>query len=251
VVVAIAGSCSPCRGEPLPSDEEVARRETRSWRSTSRRRVTTPGSAAAHGRVAAEGRVRVLRLASDARGRPSRPRPALPDTLQVASLAIDGRQVDAREVLVFLPTGWVSVPRGAHRTRGSPRPSRATPRARCGRSSDEAQPRLHADRDPGRDGDPRHRARGHHAGAGLATDGARETPPRARGTWAAGNRVARCARAALPVPAVTTPRWSRPGFRSSCRRRWRHPNPVMRRVELAVSDAREPAALLTPRSRSW
>ena len=124
VVVAIAGIVLAVAAVNLfPGDEEVARRETSLLALDIEARATTPGSAAAPRRVSlAEGRMRVLRLASDRSWSPVPGRERrLPDTMQVASLAIDGRPVDAREVLVFLPDG-LGVPfRVALTVRGLPK----------------------------------------------------------------------------------------------------------------------------------
>jgi len=124
VVVAIAGIVLAVAAVNLfPSDEEVARRETSLLAldiETARDDAWFGGRPAAIS--LAEGRVRVLRLASDRSWSaiPGRDR-RLPDTMQVASLAIDGREVDPREVLVFLPDG-VGVPfRVALTVRGIPK----------------------------------------------------------------------------------------------------------------------------------
>jgi general secretion pathway protein H len=124
VVVAIAGIVLAVAAVNLfPSDEEVARRETAllaldieaarddAWFGGLPTAVSLAG-----------GRVQALRLASDRSWSaiPGRER-RLPDTMQVDSLAIDGRVVDLRELLVFLPDG-LGVPfRVALTVRGLPK----------------------------------------------------------------------------------------------------------------------------------
>jgi len=83
--------------------------------------------------------------------------------------------------------------------------------------------------------------------ASLATDGARETRARLAATWAAGNRVAEMrARGLYPAPAVTTATVEQAGFSFVVQETVADtPNPVIRRVELAVSDARDPGRVLT------
>jgi general secretion pathway protein H len=124
VVVAIAGIVLAVAAVNLfPSDEEVARRET----SLLALDIEAARDDAWFGGFPtavslAEGRVRTLRLASDRSWAaiPGRER-RLPDTMQVEALAIDGRIVDAREVLVFLPDG-LGVPfRVALTVRGLPK----------------------------------------------------------------------------------------------------------------------------------
>ncbi len=108
VVVAIAGIVLAVAAVNLfPGDEEVARRET----SLLALDIEAARDDAWFGGFPtavslAEGRVRTLRLASDRSwvAIPGRER-RLPDTMQVEAMAIDGRVVDAREVLVFLPDG--------------------------------------------------------------------------------------------------------------------------------------------------
>ena len=124
VVVAIAGIVLAVAAVNLfPGDEEVARREISLLAldlEAARDDAWFGGRPTAVS--LAEGRVRVLRLASDRSWSavPGRER-RLPDTMQVASLAIDGREVDAREVLVFLPDG-LGVPfRVALTVRGLPK----------------------------------------------------------------------------------------------------------------------------------
>ena len=124
VVVAIAGIVLAVAAvNLLPSDEEVARREASLLAldiEAARDDAWFGGRPTAVS--LAEGRVQVLRLASDRSWSaiPGRDR-RLPDTLKVDSLAIDGREVDPREVLVFLPDG-LGVPfRVALTVRGLPR----------------------------------------------------------------------------------------------------------------------------------
>lgn len=124
VVVAIAGIVLAVAAVNLfPSDEEVARRET----SLLALDIEAARDDAWYGGrptavSLAEGRVRVLRLASDRSWSPVPGRERrLPDTMQVASLAIDGRQVDTREVLVFLPDGLGVAFRVALTVRGLPK----------------------------------------------------------------------------------------------------------------------------------
>ena len=124
VVVAIAGIVLAVAAVNLfPSDEEVARRETSLLAldiEAARDDAWFGGRPTAVS--LAEGRVRVLRLASDRSWAPIPGRERrLPDTLQVASLAIDGRQVDAREILVFLPDGMGVPFRVALTVRGLPK----------------------------------------------------------------------------------------------------------------------------------
>lgn len=108
VVVAIAGVVLAVAAVNLfPSDEEIARRETSLLAldiEAARDDAWFGGRPTAVS--LAEGRMRVLRLASDRSWSPVPGRERrLPDALQVATLAIDGRPVDPREVLVFLPDG--------------------------------------------------------------------------------------------------------------------------------------------------
>ena len=108
VVVAIAGVVLAVAAVNLfPSDEEVARRETALLAldiEAARDDAWFGGRPTAVS--LADGRVRVLRLAADRSWSPVPGRERrLPDTLQVEALAIDGRPVDARELLVFLPDG--------------------------------------------------------------------------------------------------------------------------------------------------
>ncbi|MBL0141517.1 MAG: prepilin-type N-terminal cleavage/methylation domain-containing protein [Betaproteobacteria bacterium] len=124
VVVAVAGIVLAVAAVNLfPGDEEVARRET------SLLALDIEGArddAWFGGRPTAvslaDGRMQVLRLAPDRSWSavPGRER-RLPDTMQVDTLAIDGRVVDAREVLIFLPDG-LGVPfRVALTVRGLPK----------------------------------------------------------------------------------------------------------------------------------
>ena len=124
VVVAIAGIVLAVAAVNLfPSDEEVARRETSLLAldiEAARDDAWFGGRPTAVS--LAEGRVRVLRLASDRSWSavPGRER-RLPDSMRIASLAIDGQEVDAREVIVFLPDG-LGVPfRVALTVRGLPK----------------------------------------------------------------------------------------------------------------------------------
>jgi general secretion pathway protein H len=124
VVVAIAGIVLAVAAVNLfPGDEEVARRETSLLAldiEAARDDAWFGGRPVAVS--LAEGRLQVLRLAADRSWSavPGRER-RLPDTMQVDALAIDGRLVDAREVLVFLPDG-LGVPfRVALTVRGLPR----------------------------------------------------------------------------------------------------------------------------------
>jgi hypothetical protein len=124
VVVAIAGIVLAVAAVNLfPGDEEVARRETSLLAldiEAARDDAWFGGRPTAVS--LADGRVRVMRLASDRSWSPIPGRErALPGAMQVASLAIDGREVGTGEVLVFLPDG-VGVPfRVALTVRGVPR----------------------------------------------------------------------------------------------------------------------------------
>jgi general secretion pathway protein I len=82
--------------------------------------------------------------------------------------------------------------------------------------------------------------------ASLATDGARETRARLLATWAAGNRVAELrARKQFPVPAVTTSSVEQGGLALVLQETVVDtPNPTIRRLELAVSDAADPGRVL-------
>jgi general secretion pathway protein I len=82
--------------------------------------------------------------------------------------------------------------------------------------------------------------------AGLATDGARETRARLLATWAAQNRVADLrARRVFPSPATTTATVEQGGMSLVLQETVAGtPNPTIRRVELAVSDAADPGRVL-------
>ena len=82
--------------------------------------------------------------------------------------------------------------------------------------------------------------------ASLATDSARETRARLLATWAAGNRVAELrARKLFPAPAETTSTVVQGGLSLVLKETVVDtPNPTIRRVDLAVSDAREPGRVL-------
>ncbi len=108
MVVAIAGIVLAVAAVNLfPSDVEVARRETALLAldlEAARDDAWFGGRPTAVS--LAEGRLRVLRLASDRTWAPVAGRERrLPDALRIESLAIDGRPADPREVLVFLPDG--------------------------------------------------------------------------------------------------------------------------------------------------
>jgi general secretion pathway protein I len=83
--------------------------------------------------------------------------------------------------------------------------------------------------------------------ASLATDGARETRARLLATWAAGNRVAEMrARRLFPSPGVTTATVEQGGLSLVVEETVADtPNPTIRRVDLAVTDAREPGRVLS------
>jgi general secretion pathway protein H len=123
VVVAIAGIVLAVAAVNLfPSDREVARRETSLLAldiEAARDDAWFGGRPTALS--LADGRMRVLRLAADRTWAPVPGRERrLPDALQVTSLAIDGRPVDASEVLVFLPDGLGVAFRVALTVRGLP-----------------------------------------------------------------------------------------------------------------------------------
>jgi general secretion pathway protein I len=82
--------------------------------------------------------------------------------------------------------------------------------------------------------------------AGLATDGARETRSRLLATWAAENRVAEIrARGLFPPPATTTLSVRQGGMTLTIGETVADtPNPVIRRIDLAVSDATDPGRVL-------
>lgn len=83
--------------------------------------------------------------------------------------------------------------------------------------------------------------------AGLATDGARETRGRLLATWVAGNRMAEMrARRLFPAPTVTTATVEQGGLSLVVQETVATtPNPTIRRVDLAVSDARDPGRVLS------
>jgi general secretion pathway protein H len=124
VVVAIAGIVLAVAAVNLfPSDEEVARRETALLAldlEAARDDAWFGGRPTAVS--LADGRLQVLRLAADRSWSPVPGRERrLPDAMRVAALAIDGRPVGPRDVIVFLPDG-VGVPfRVALTVRGLPR----------------------------------------------------------------------------------------------------------------------------------
>jgi general secretion pathway protein I len=82
--------------------------------------------------------------------------------------------------------------------------------------------------------------------ASLATDGARETRSRLLATWAAANRVAEMrARGLFPAAAVTSSTVEQGGLSLVVQESVAEtPNPTLRRIDLAVSDAREPGRVL-------
>jgi len=82
--------------------------------------------------------------------------------------------------------------------------------------------------------------------AGVATDGALETRHRLLATWAAENRVAELrARRAFPDPATRNLAAEQGGLTLSIEERVSEtPNPTIRRVDLAVSDARDATRVL-------
>ena len=83
--------------------------------------------------------------------------------------------------------------------------------------------------------------------ASLATDGALETRQRLLATWAAQNRVAEL-RARRIFPSITTTRLTteQGGMALVIDEAVSEtPNPVIRRVDLAVGDARDPNRVLT------
>ena len=83
--------------------------------------------------------------------------------------------------------------------------------------------------------------------ASLATDGALETRHRLLATWAAQNRVAEIrARRIFPLPATSRLATEQGGLALSVEETVSEtPNPTIRRVDLAVSDARDPGRVLT------
>ena len=83
--------------------------------------------------------------------------------------------------------------------------------------------------------------------ASVATDGALETRQRLLATWAAENRVAEI-RARRIFPALATTRYdaTQGGLALVIDEVVTGtPNPVIRRVDLAVADAKDPARVLT------
>ncbi len=82
--------------------------------------------------------------------------------------------------------------------------------------------------------------------ASLATDGASETRARIVATWAAANRVAEMrARGLFPAAAVTTSSVEQGGLSLVLTETVADtPNPTIRRVDLAVSEARSPGRVL-------
>jgi general secretion pathway protein I len=80
----------------------------------------------------------------------------------------------------------------------------------------------------------------------LATDGARDTRARLAATWAASNRVAELRAGALfPSPASTRLTVEQAGLSLVIDETVASTaNPTIRRVDLAVSDAREPGRVL-------
>ncbi len=86
--------------------------------------------------------------------------------------------------------------------------------------------------------------------ASLATDGARETRGRLLATWAAGNRLAEMrARGLFPAPAITTATVEQGGLTLVVQETVADtPNPTIRRVDFAVSDARVPGRVLSTHS---
>jgi general secretion pathway protein I len=83
--------------------------------------------------------------------------------------------------------------------------------------------------------------------ASLATDGALETRHRLLATWAAQNRVAELrARRIYPPMATTRLQAEQGGMALVIEEAVSDtPNPTIRRVDLAVADARDPGRILT------
>lgn len=83
--------------------------------------------------------------------------------------------------------------------------------------------------------------------AGVATDGALETRHRLLATWAGENRIAEMrARRVYPSPATTQYSAEQAGLALTIVEVVTDtPNPTMRRVDLAVADARDPNRVLT------
>ncbi len=82
--------------------------------------------------------------------------------------------------------------------------------------------------------------------ASVATDGAVQTRQRLLATWAAENRIAELrARAVFPNPATTTFNTEEGGLPLGVEETVSEtPNPTIRRVDLAVTDGRDPARVL-------
>ena len=83
--------------------------------------------------------------------------------------------------------------------------------------------------------------------ASLATDGAMQTRQRLLATWAAENRIAELrARGVFPDASATRIDATEGGLALVIDESVSEtPNPAMRRVDLAVADARDPARVLT------
>ena len=83
--------------------------------------------------------------------------------------------------------------------------------------------------------------------ASLATDGSLETRQRLLATWAAQNRVAELrARRIFPAPTSTRVATEQGGLALVIEETVSDtPNPMIRRVDLAVGDARNPDRVLT------
>jgi general secretion pathway protein I len=83
--------------------------------------------------------------------------------------------------------------------------------------------------------------------ASVATDGALETRQRLLATWAAQNRIAELrARRVFPAPATTRLNAEQAGMALVIEEAVVDtPNPTIRRVDLAVADARSPDRVLT------
>lgn len=83
--------------------------------------------------------------------------------------------------------------------------------------------------------------------ASLATDGALETRHRLLATWTAENRVAELrARRVFPAPGTTELSTQNGGLALSLEEVVSEtPNPTIRRIDLAVSDARDPGRVLS------
>lgn len=83
--------------------------------------------------------------------------------------------------------------------------------------------------------------------AGVATDASLETRQRLLATWAAENRVAEIrARRLFPSPATATMIAEQGGLALTIEEVVTDtPNPAMRRVDLAVADARDPKRVLS------